>query len=134
MEKVSFNKDSKVLILSDNIKAQYFLVFFILILNFFNAALNLFNARNEAFGLLEYTWIFIGIFSVLTLVLFFIKNTLSNKIKLDDIEKLVSEKPKGSYYLILKNGKKRKLFFTDKEEKKEQIYRILIGYKIPSAD
>lgn len=101
-------------------------------LNGLVAILHLVNHGFDFSKAITYVFLFLLIFSVGSLLYINLKRSSQKEIPLDEIENLQSSTSfnRVNYDLILKNGKKRRLYFGDDFESIDKIKLLIDGKQI----
>lgn len=132
--KINYNEKEKSIEIKDDLKSNFLLMKFLIVLNLLNAILRLINLGETGFGSMEILWLIIGLGSLILLYFFLFKKSTSGKIKLDRIKKLREKSIFGRkrYSLELVNGKQRDLHNFKDEYEIAKLKGILkdLGIKI----
>ncbi|WP_445720678.1 hypothetical protein [Flavobacterium sp.] len=109
--KIKYNETDKSIEIKDGMKTHYFVMKFLMSLNLLNAILNLYDVNKTGFGFIEIVWLILGIASIIILFLFIYKKSTSEKIPVDEIERIKEKSIFGRrrFSIQLKDGKNRDL-------------------------
>ncbi|MGI9527170.1 MAG: hypothetical protein ACR2MS_08685 [Weeksellaceae bacterium] len=109
---VAYDKEHKILHIDDGLKTRNTIIICCVMLNICLSYLKLRTANLFHLNFEQFSWLAIGSFSLLYIFLFLIKYSFAEKIPIDDIFCLEKHEKHAGYtfFIILKNGKKRKLY------------------------
>ena len=122
---IKFDPDNDQIKIDDNLKFQYWMLKFVMVLNIFNMLLNVWNSSFPEWGMLTWFWISIGLASLL--ILFYLtQRSTTEVIPLEEIESLIHKDFFGRKRLSLKlkNGKTRHIP-TNSIKEMEQIQNFI---------
>lgn len=130
--KISYNKATESICITDGLKNQYFILKLLAALNVLNAGINLYRANDQDLGGKEYFWIGIGGVSLILLFYFIFKLSTTSTIAVKEIKAVNKRKVfgKNRYDIVLKNGRKRILGNFRTEEEMAEFHRIMADLKI----
>lgn len=122
MQSFTINKSEKTVTFKDQNKTIVKLVRFVFGLNVLNAIIFflIFNNQNDAF---KWIWLVFALFNVAVLYLTITKLSVSDKLKLSEIEK-IEAKPILGLMFKLANGKYRKAFVPKGSKDAEKLMKI----------
>ena len=113
-----FNSEKSVLKIDDNLKWNYFLIRSAVGLTVINSVLFPLGSDEPLFSFRTLIWVILGIICLLLLLYSLIKKSTSAEIPLSEIEEFRQKVLLGRkrHSLLLKNGKKRDLYFKSSAE------------------
>lgn len=109
--KIAYDKSDNSIQIKDGLKASYFVLKLLMLLNLANALIHLTGQDRMDYGVIEYFWIAIGIVSLLVLYYFVFKLSTAEEIPVDSIKSLNEKSVWGRkrFSFELTNGKQRHL-------------------------
>ena len=125
--KIEYNEPAGTLEIKDDLKTQYFALYFIMVLNILNAVLRLFTLNQTGLGFQQLLWFIVDTVSLISLYLFLFKKSTSEKIKVEEIKRLRQKSAFGRdrYSLELVNGKRRDLMNFKSPNEMAELKKLL---------
>jgi len=125
--KVTYNEAEKSIEIKDELKNQYFILKFLMILNLFNALVRLINMDKYDFGFMEILWAVTVIISLIVFYFLIFKKSNAEKISIEKIKRLKEKSFLGRkrFALELTNGKQRDLSSLKGEEDFVKVRKLL---------
>ncbi|MXV37884.1 hypothetical protein GO491_04200 [Flavobacteriaceae bacterium Ap0902] len=124
---VVYDQENEVLNIDDGLKMRNMIIVSCALFNIFLSYMQLRKGDLFHLNFNEFTWLAIGSFSLLYIILFLIKYSFAEKIPLDEIIGLEKneEYSGNTFFILLKNGKKRKLYKMRTLEEYDELEKLL---------
>ena len=128
--KIKLNESENSIEIKDGLNNQYLILKILMILNLANAVIRIFGKQTTEYGFNEYSWIGLGIISLVVLFMFLFKMSTAENIPVEQVSRLEEKTVFGKkrFTLELKNGKKRNLgsFKTQSDLiKARELFKII---------
>lgn len=108
---ITYNETDHAIEIYDDLRSQYLIYKGLMLLTLLNALIRIYNRPDEPVSYFQTIWACLGIIAVCVLCFFLMRKSAAEKIEIDQIErlKIFSFFGRKRYFLVLKNGKYRKL-------------------------